>query len=191
MSVPLKIDKINRLQTPGNTALADLRTTDTYQNFTSSTTNAQTSWRNHSKIYNIDFQVVPPHSHRKNSAERDIQTWKYHLVAGLATCYPNFPPAKWDRLMPQCNITINILIFSWRQPKLAARDCLYGNFDFNGIPLAPSCIKVVIHETVDQRDSWSHHDIEGWYIGPALEHYCFHKCYIPSTAGVKDVLTLE
>ena len=141
--------------------------------------------------YNIDFQRVPPHSHQQNSAELDIQTWKHHLPAGLETCEPNFPPAKWDCLMPQCNIIINILISSWCQPKLSAHACLYENFDFSHSPLAPPGTKVVIHETVDQRDILAPHGIEGWYVGPSIEHYRFHKWYILSTKCVQDVLTLN
>ena len=42
------------------------------------------------------FQLVPPHSHGRNLAERAIQTWKNHLKAGLATTDPTFPMSKWD-----------------------------------------------------------------------------------------------
>ena len=37
------------------------------------------------------FQLVPPHQHRRNEAERAIRTYKNHLLAGLATCGPDFP----------------------------------------------------------------------------------------------------
>ena len=39
----------------------------------------------------IQWQLVPPHLHRANAAERAIQTWKNHFKAGLATLDPNFP----------------------------------------------------------------------------------------------------
>ena len=58
---------------------------------------------------NFDFQGVPPHSHRRNAAERAIQTWKNHFCAGLATCDPNFPLTEWDLLLPQAEITLNLL----------------------------------------------------------------------------------
>ena len=32
---------------------------------------------------NITYQLVPPHNHRANLAERAIQTFKYHFEAGL------------------------------------------------------------------------------------------------------------
>lgn len=37
----------------------------------------------------ISFQRVPPHIHRRNAAERTIQTFKNHFLAGLATADPD------------------------------------------------------------------------------------------------------
>jgi hypothetical protein len=34
---------------------------------------------------NITFQLVPPYSHRRNSAEREIRSFKDHLIAGLCS----------------------------------------------------------------------------------------------------------
>ena len=42
----------------------------------------------------ITFQLVPPHSHRTNLAERAIQTFKNHFKAGLASLDPDFPLAE-------------------------------------------------------------------------------------------------
>ena len=39
------------------------------------------------------YELVPPHQHRRNAAERAIRTYKNHLLAGLATCDPDFPIA--------------------------------------------------------------------------------------------------
>ena len=61
------------------------------------------------KHYHIDFQKVPPHQHRRNAVEQAIQTWKHHFIAGLSSCDPSFPMGAWDLLIPQANITINLL----------------------------------------------------------------------------------
>jgi hypothetical protein len=143
------------------------------------------------KKYNVDFQRVPPHVHRRNSAERAIQTWKNHFCAGLATCDPKFPLTEWDLLMPQADITLNLLRSSRRQPKLSAYACLNGNFDFNKTPLAPPGTRVVVHVTPNQRANMAPHGVDGWYVGPSEEHYRCHKCYIPSSSGVRDALTVD
>ena len=84
----------------------------------------------------VDFQRVPTHLHRRNAAERAIQTWKHHFIAGLASTDPSFPLNAWDYLLPQCDITSNHLRSSRRQPRLSAHACLFGNFNFNRTPLA-------------------------------------------------------
>ena len=40
---------------------------------------------------NISYQLVPPHTHRHNLGEHDIQTFKNHFKSGLASVDPNFP----------------------------------------------------------------------------------------------------
>ena len=61
------------------------------------------------KKYQVNFQLVPPHVHRQNAAERAIQTWKNHFLAGISPLDPNFPIQEWDRLLPQCDIILNLL----------------------------------------------------------------------------------
>jgi hypothetical protein len=39
----------------------------------------------------ITFQLVPPYSHRRNSAERAIRSFKDHLIAGLCSTDKSFP----------------------------------------------------------------------------------------------------
>ena len=58
---------------------------------------------------NIYYQLVPPHINRRNAAERAIRTYIYHLIADIFTCDTKFPSREWDQLLPQCNITINLL----------------------------------------------------------------------------------
>jgi hypothetical protein len=140
---------------------------------------------------NVTFQRVPPHSHRRNAAERAIQTWKNHFSSGLATCDPKFPLTEWDLLMQQADITLNLLRSSRRQPQLSAYACINGAFDFNQTPLAPPGTRVIVHITPHQRPNMAPHGLDGWYIGPSTEHYRCHKCYIPSTFGVRDALTID
>ena len=45
------------------------------------------------KKHTIDFQLAPPHIHRKNATERGIRTCKNHFISGLSTIDPYFPPA--------------------------------------------------------------------------------------------------
>ncbi len=47
------------------------------------------------------MQVVEPHNHRVNAAERAIQTFKDAFIAALATTDSGFPLQLWDKLAPQ------------------------------------------------------------------------------------------
>jgi hypothetical protein len=66
----------------------------------------------------ITFQLVPPYSHRRNSAERAIRSFKDHLIAGLCSTEKSFPMHIWDRLLPHAVITLNMLRTSRINPKL-------------------------------------------------------------------------
>ena len=112
--------------------------------------------------HNVDFQRVPAHQHRRNAAERAIQTWKNHFSSGLASTDPSFPLQAWDRLIPQCGITLNLLRSSRRQPKLSTYACLFGLFDFNCTPLAVPGTKVLLHDTPSQRATFAPHGTEGY-----------------------------
>ena len=41
------------------------------------------------------FQLVKPHNHRVNAAEREICTFKNHFIAGLCTVDKDFPLQLW------------------------------------------------------------------------------------------------
>ena len=49
---------------------------------------ASQALRDYMHEQDIDFQLAPPHCHRRNAAERAIRTYKNHLIAGLATTDP-------------------------------------------------------------------------------------------------------
>ena len=143
------------------------------------------------KKYKIDYQLAPPHMHCINAAERAICSFKNHFLAIMATADPAYPAAEWDRLLPQAELTINLLPNARANPKLSAYAYLFGQFDFNRNPLAPAGTKVLVHEKPTQRRTWAYHGIDGWYIGPAMEHYRCMRCYIPSLASVRVTDTID
>ena len=59
-----------------------------------------------------NFQLVPPHMHRRNSAERAIRTFKNHFVSGLCSAHTEFPVHIWCILLPQATLTLNLLLNS-------------------------------------------------------------------------------
>ena len=130
---------------------------------------------------NEDIQLVPPHSHRRNAAERAIRTFQNHFIAGLCSVDKDFPIHLWDRLLPQALLTLNLLRGSRLNPKLSAYAQLFGFFDFNRTPIAPPGIRVLAHAKPATRTTWSPHALDGWYTGPALDSYRCYKIWIWET----------
>ena len=68
-----------------------------------------------------------------------------------------------------------------KNPHLLSYTYIFGESDYNCIPLAPPGRRVVINNRPKDRTSWAPCVELGWYIRPAMEHYIFHKSYIPKT----------
>ena len=47
--------------------------------------------------------------------------------------------------------------------------------------MAPPGSKILIHTKPSHRSSWTFHGTQGWYIGPALQHYHCVRYYVPTT----------
>jgi hypothetical protein len=62
---------------------------------------ASAALKSYSTEKEMTYQLLPPHCHRRNAAERAIRTFKEHFVAGLASVDPYFPMHLWDRPLPQ------------------------------------------------------------------------------------------
>jgi hypothetical protein len=113
---------------------------------------------------NITFKLVLPYSHRRNSAEKAIRSFKDHLIAGLCSTDKSFPMHVWDRFLPQAVITLNMLRTSRINPKLTAATHIYGQYDFNRAPTAPPGTRIIAHETPNRRRTWAPHGQDGWIL---------------------------
>ena len=55
------------------------------------------------------LQLVEPHNHRVNAAERAIQTFMDAFIAALATTDVGFPLKLWNKLTPQVQSCLNLM----------------------------------------------------------------------------------
>jgi hypothetical protein len=74
-----------------------------------------------------------------------------------------------------------MLRFSRCNPKISANQEVYGAFNFNKTPLAPLGTKALIYDDPTSRASWAPHATDGYYVGPANNHYRCLQFYIPAT----------
>ena len=98
------------------------------------------------KKWNIVYQLVPPDLHRRNAAERAIRTFKAKFLAIVAGVATDFPHYLWDLLLPQTEITLNLLRQSTEDPTISAWDFFSGPFNYDVTPLGPLGIRVISHE---------------------------------------------
>jgi hypothetical protein len=110
----------------------------------------------------ISYQLVPPHCLHRNSSERVIGTFKEHFVAGLYSVDPAFPLHLWDRLLPQADITLNLLRTSRLHPQLSDAAHFHGLVDYNKTAFAPPGCKIIAHEKPGKRCTWSPHGQHGY-----------------------------
>jgi hypothetical protein len=61
-----------------------------------------------------------------------------------------FPKIFWDRLLPQTEITLNLIRQSNAMLTVSAYTHLSGPFDYNKMPLAPMGCEAQIHEKTDK-----------------------------------------
>ncbi len=119
--------------------------------------------------------MVPPHVHCRNATKCAIHTFKNHFIVGLCSTNKNFPIHLWDCLLPQAELTLNLLCGSHLNPQLSAWAQLHGPFNFNCTPIAPPGTRIIIHEKPSICSSWAPHGIDGWYLGLAMASY---RCYM-------------
>jgi hypothetical protein len=134
---------------------------------------------------------VPPQCHRHNAAERAIRTFKEHFVAGPSSIDPAFPLHLWDRLLPQAEITLNLLQTSRLHPQLSAAAHFHGLVDYNKTAFAPPGCKIIAHEKPGKRRTWAPHGQHGYYLVPTMHHYQCQNVYILATASERIVDTLK
>ena len=135
----------------------------------------------------IPFQYISPNNKRANKAERAIQSFKNHLIASVASANSDFPPALWDKLLFQLELTLAHLRPFTLNPDISSYEGMFGKkFDFLSNPIAPVGTKVLIYVPPDLRSSWDNHGLEGFYLRPSTDHYRNVHCFIPSTGGFWD-----
>jgi hypothetical protein len=111
---------------------------------------------------NCALQLVEPHNHRVNAAERAIQTFKNRFIGALGTTDSEFPVQLWDKLAPQVQGSINLLRPSRINPTKSAYEILEGPYDWNRYPLAPLGTRAIIYDDPETRESWAPRGLDAW-----------------------------
>eukprot|EP00804_Cyclotella_cryptica_P001021 CCRYP_008342-RA/>CCRYP_008342-RA protein AED:0.31 eAED:0.31 QI:0/-1/0/1/-1/1/1/0/401 len=126
-------------------------------------------------------EKTPADTHRRNLAERTIQTYKNHFISTMAGVSNDFPIHQWHELVPQIVLMLNLL----RQLNVALNISAYayhhGSFDYNRMPLAPMGCAVQFHIKPNRRRTWGEHESDGWYLTTSKDHYRCHWNLVKAT----------
>jgi hypothetical protein len=141
--------------------------------------------------HKFNMELVPPGCHQQNAAEVAIHNFKAHFLSVLAGVFDDFPPCLWDRLLPQTEITINLIQQSNATPNVSAYAHLSGPFDYNKMPLAPMGCNAQVHEKTGKQGTLALHLVDGWYLFTSPEHYCTHNCHVKHTKSKRLSNTVQ
>ena len=127
------------------------------------------------------LKPAPPGCHRRNLAKNRSKMFKNHFLTILSGVDDYFPMQLWGKLLPQAELTLNLLRQSNATPSVSAHAHLFQIFDCNRMPLAPMGCGVKIHTDAGKRGSWSPHTVDGWHLGTSPDHYMSHITHAKRT----------
>ncbi|KAL7475165.1 hypothetical protein ACHAW6_005726, partial [Cyclotella cf. meneghiniana] len=127
----------------------------------------------------MSYQLVPPDDHRRNIAEKAIQTWKDHFIAVISGTDTKFPLHLWCQLLPQIERQLCLLRQSNAYPHISSHTHLYGHHDYNTNPFVPLGMEALVHDKPHRRKSFAQHCTKGYVIGTSYEHYRCWKVWTP------------
>lgn len=139
----------------------------------------------------LEYQLAAPYDHRRNPAERAIQSFKNHFISIRAGADPDFPADRWDLFLAHAEDTINMSRPSQINPKVSACTMINGQFDFNKTPMCPAGIKTIAHTTTDRQTTWEEHGGRSFGLGRAPNHFRCYRNLIVKTNAIRVSNTVE
>ena len=93
----------------------------------------------------------------------------------------NLPMYQLQRLLPQAELTLNLLRKSNTTPTVSAYAAIFRQFEYNRMPLGPLGCVVLIHKNPHARASWESHAVYRYYLYTSTDHYRSHACQVKKT----------
>ena len=121
--------------------------------------------------------------YRTNPAERSLQTYKSYIKSTIALIPPTFPIALWCKLLPQINLSVNIVCKCRQNPLLSVWSAMEGEYHFDSTPIAPAGSEMLMHENPGRRRTFGYNAKKACYIAPCLRHYRTCRGIVASTGA--------
>jgi hypothetical protein len=133
----------------------------------------------------MDYKLVPPGQHRRNQAERAIQTFKAHFISILAGIDGKFPLSLWCHLLEPTGLTLNLLCQSRVAPKILAFVHVHGTHNYMQKPFASTGCAFQMHIKPDNHLSWDTRLEPGFNLGASMEHHQCFRVYVTRTRATR------
>jgi hypothetical protein len=151
---------------------------------------ASTAYKEAVTTSGMTYQLVPPDDHRRNVAEKAIQTWKDHFIAALSGTPNDFPLHLWCQVIPQMERQLCLLRQTNINPKISTYAHLYGPHNYNAVPFVPIGMQALVHDKPQRRKSFAQHCSKGWVIETSPEHYRCWKVWNKATRTTRISATM-
>jgi len=118
------------------------------------------------KANNMTYELTPADDHSRNIAEKTIQTFnKDHFIAILCGTDDVYPMHLWEKLLPQADMTLNMLRPSRLISAISAHAHLYDQHNYADHPLAPMGRAAETNVSSNKRGTWVAHSVSGFNVG--------------------------
>ena len=105
--------------------------------------------------WGVTYQLIPPDIQRRNAVERAICTYKAHFLAILVRVAGDFSYHLWGLLLPQSELTHNLLQQSSVNLDILAWEHYNGAFNCDVTPLVTLGTCVIAYNTPGKWLSWT------------------------------------
>ncbi len=146
---------------------------------------ASAAYKAEIELTQMRYELVPPDDHRRNIAEKAIQTVKDHMVSVLSGCAPTMPMHLWCQLLPQIERQLLLLRQSSTNPGILAYAHVYGHHDYNRHPFVPIGTEALVHDRPRTRRTYAQHCRKAFVLGTSFEHYRCWKFWSTTTRATR------
>ena len=147
-------------------------------------------YRNEIKATDMTFQLVPRDDHRRNLAEKAIQTWKDHFIGVLSGTAASFPEHLWCQIIPQAERQLLLIRQSKTNPNISAYAHVYCPHDYNAAPFVPVGMETLVHDKPKCRRTFAGHCSKGFFLGTSFDHYRSWTMWMHDTRSTRVSATV-
>ena len=105
-------------------------------------------------------------------------------------CDTTFPMREWHKLLPQMELTLNMLRAANVRPQVSAHTYLFGIHNYNKMPLGPLGCATQCFVGPTQRLSFGANSMDSWYVETSPDHYRCQRVIMKETRAVRTTDTI-